>query len=499
MKYFHFVYRKNLPKIYDLKKSLVDSTYKGQKTFGSSKTNQYNILNPKNSIRDISSNSIRTERINNTLTQRVYNNNIFKSNKTINEISYLTKSTNIYDNKKMHSSKGKKGEKYFSTDEKNKAPEQFLRVSKKPKSKILLRKGNKNNLNFFQTKYLTLNNFKKKYPLMIDPKPIRPQIFTNLPLNLRQLNKQNMLLLRNETNKAFTQYFKENKFSKKFQNIFNTMDNTEICKHNETKKNLDNLIINNDIISGNFILKEVSQKEEKHNIIEKNTKGKKYIYDKIKKSIISLYLKFINMNVPLDEILKNYVTPKNSFYFGFTKDLFFAIKTKNILLFNSIINSNKFLVLDFDYYQMTALHFAAKYNFYKIIPKLIEYGSSIDKKNYINDTPLLISVKHKYLESTVILLFYLASPFEKDFDGLNSFDHSKNDDKLEYIFKGIDKIYIVSLFKSSFEKYEFLQKEIANYFINEYKNDLEPDALEILKAKMEYYENKNKYHKNKNF
>ena len=57
---------------------------------------------------------------------------------------------------------------------------------------------------------------------------------------------------------------------------------------------------------------------------------------------------------------------------------------------------------------MTALHWAAKYNFYQIIPKIIEYGSLVDNKNYIGDTPLLVSVKHKFMESTFFLLLNLA-------------------------------------------------------------------------------------------
>ena len=103
------------------------------------------------------------------------------------------------------------------------------------------------------------------------------------------------------------------------------------------------------------------------------------------------------MTVYLGEILTNYKKPKNCYGFQATHDLFFAIKTKNFKLTNIILDKYKYIVLDYDYFEMTALHWAAKYNFYQIIPKIIEYGSLVDNKNYIGDTPLLVSVKHKFM------------------------------------------------------------------------------------------------------
>ena len=94
---------------------------------------------------------------------------------------------------------------------------------------------------------------------------------------------------------------------------------------------------------------------------------------------------------------------------------------------------------------MTALHWAAKYNFYQIIPKIIEYGSLVDNKNYIGDTPLLVSVKHKFMESAIFLLLNLASPFIKDSKGLNCLDYCKNDFKMKNIFKKLISLHYNSI------------------------------------------------------
>ena len=57
------------------------------------------------------------------------------------------------------------------------------------------------------------------------------------------------------------------------------------------------------------------------------------------------------------------------------------IMPHNLKMAEDLLNSNKNLVLDFDYFKMTALHLAAKYNFYQIIPELFEYGTHMDDIN----------------------------------------------------------------------------------------------------------------------
>ena len=152
-------------------------------------------------------------------------------------------------------------------------------------------------------------------------------------------------------------------------------------------------------------------------------------------------------------------------------------------------------MLDFDYFKMTALHFAAKYDFYQIIPKLFEYGSHMNDKNYIGDTALLISVKHKYMMSTIFLLLYMASPFVKDKDGLSALYYSKFDFKLNTILKKIISLHYISILGKTKNKIEYIQKEFLNYIINEYKNDLEVDAYNMISGRIEFF----KRRKNKNY
>ena len=353
--------------------------------------------------------------------------------------------------------------------------------------------------------YNEIMNIRRKYPFILNQNPLLPKKFDDLPRNIKKTNRKYFNIVQNENDKLFAQYFciiSKEKFSKKFQNIGNLMDFKNIYKQkNKNKEDMilkeliekekNNTLINDNIVSGYKLLKEISIK---NNGFTKNKvkMDRKALNTKLKKYIIFLSSKLSNISIFFSEVIENYHKPKHSYYFPNSHDLFFAIKSKNLKLAEKLLDAEKYLVLDFDYFKMTALHLAAKYNFYQIIPKLFEYGSHMDDKNYIGDTPLLISVKHKYMMSTIFLLLYMASPFIKDKEGLNALYYSKFDFKLNIILKKIISLHYVSILGKTKNKIEFIQKEFSNYIINEYKNDLEVDAFNMINGRLEFYKRTNK-------
>ena len=353
--------------------------------------------------------------------------------------------------------------------------------------------------------YNEIMNIRRKYPFILNQNPLLPKKFDDLPRNIKKTNRKYFNIVQNENDKLFSQYFciiSKEKFSKKFQNIGNLMDFKNIYKQkNKNKEDMilkeliekekNNTLINDNIVSGYKLLKEISIK---NNGFTKNKvkMDRKALNTKLKKFIIFLSSKLSNISIFFSEVIENYHKPKHSYYFPNSHDLFFAIKSKNLKLAEKLLDAEKYLVLDFDYFKMTALHLAAKYNFYQIIPKLFEYGSHMDDKNYIGDTPLLISVKHKYMMSTIFLLLYMASPFIKDKEGLNALYYSKFDFKLNIILKKIISLHYVSILGKTKNKIEFIQKEFSNYIINEYKNDLEVDAFNMINGRLEFYKRTNK-------
>ena len=367
----------------------------------------------------------------------------------------------------------------------------------------LVNKKNINNFVFSKSKnisdikrFTSIIKNRRKYPFILNPKPLKPTEFKDLPPNVLKMNNKFVNLLRKENEKVFTHFFsiiEKEKFSKKFQNIVNMYDikdktkkkKKDDKKYEEGKSSSDSLI-NEDIISGKELLNELKKEENKRTIRPKKI-DKKVLFYKIKKYIILLNSKLQMMSVFLSDIISNYKIPKQSYSFQSTHKLIFAIKSKNEKLVNEILDNNKNIVLDFDYFNMTALHWAAKYNFYQIIPKLIEYGAQVDALNYIGDTPLLISAKHKFIESAIFLLLYLASPFTKDNDGLDILDYCKDDYRITNIFKKIISLHYISFFYPTKNRYDIIQTKFIGYIVAENKSDLKLGAYNLIKEKLDYY------------
>jgi hypothetical protein len=353
-------------------------------------------------------------------------------------------------------------------------------------------------------KFDLLIKYRKNYPFIINPNPLIPRDFNGLPRCVIKMNNRYENTLKRENEKVFRQYFSiigKEKFSKKFQNITNKYEIKEKnfktlnkVENDDESSNDNNSLINENIISGKKLLNEIKNDEKKHNNISEQM-AKRILFNKFKKIMFMLQNKLIIMPIYLREILADYRKPKNSYGFYDTHDLFFAIKTKNYGLANSILDKHKCIVLDYDYFSMTALHWAAKYNFYQIIPKIVEYGSLVDKKNFIGDTPLFISVKHKYFESTVFLLLNFASPFEKDNKGLNIFDYCKNDFKLKSMIRKNISLHYNSFFIPTSKRYEYIIDRFVDFIIHENKGDLEIEAFNMVRDRYDYYKSKYKHYK----
>ena len=121
-----------------------------------------------------------------------------------------------------------------------------------------------------------------------------------------------------------------------------------------------------------------------------------------------------------------------------------------------------------------------KNNFYQIIPKLIAYGSYINEKNSIGETPLHITARKKYYESTILLLIYLASPFIKNSNNKKPSECTK-DLQLSFIFKTIIEIHLKYLILKQKHFYDNVQKDFIDFVIVEFSTQLNPEFLDLIK------------------
>ena len=331
----------------------------------------------------------------------------------------------------------------------------------------------------------------RKYQFKCNPYMVVNK-FLDLPKKIKELNKNNINLLKKEANKYYGFNFsliQNGKFSKKFRNpLFNFNLTKEDIEKSEKKA-----FINENIISGVKILREINDKENntKNIIIPKKNINKKKLLSKFKSLIIknSVYLKLISGSS--NEIITNNIIKTDNenddndikYYENKNKktaELIQAIKNGDLGTVDDLIEKNIYSVTDTDIFQFTPLHWATNKNFYLIIPKLVAYGAQVNAQNFLGDTPLHTSIKNNYYECTVLLLIYLASPFIKNNIGKQPFDYS-NDYQMRIIYKKITTLHYKNTFAKNKLVYENIQNEFIKFILDEFATQIKRDCLIIIK------------------
>ena len=282
-----------------------------------------------------------------------------------------------------------------------------------------------------------------------------------------------------ENNKLFTDVYSivdRIRFKKKYQNPF-------IYDKRDFKKEYTSLI-NPKVFQCHLkLLKEMNEKIKENKRLEKiniekaiNKKFEKYKY-----LILRIYQYFKQRNITNDEF-KQFKQVKHSFTYKKTKQLLDSIKFKYINFCSEIIETNKYLVFDYDDFHLTPLHWAVKKNFYQFIPKLINYGSIVDSLNFSGESPLHIAVKNNFYDSTCILLYYLASPFLKDKNGKRPIEYSKNYD-MKNLLEKVMKIHYLSFFQRTINQQKFIKTQLWNFIKEEFENKIKVFTFYFFKEK----------------
>lgn len=326
---------------------------------------------------------------------------------------------------------------------------------------------------------------RKKYPFIYNSSYIKPQKFVDLPESITCLNKKFSTILNQENISLFAQSFNiidKKKFSKKFQSPLIFLGNSNIIgknKENEKYK---------EITHGKGIIKNLDDiiklNKDKLNKIFKTRKA--VIFFKFRQKLREILLISKSLMIPMSEIINTYKISKHIFNFEKTNDLIYAIKTNNFDSAFKILVTYKYLILDVDQFYLTPLHYAAKYNFYKIIPLILGLGAYVDTKNSFCETPLMISVKKNYYESMLLLFLHYASPFMRFTDGKKLKEFCK-DFNTNLICDKIKDIYIRNLLVKPKNFYVSVKNEITCFIINECQGHIKSDCFDYIQKKLDFY------------
>ena len=439
------------------------------------------------------------------------------SDSILERIKYKTKIKNIHSsfspksfyNSKLNMTKNNSSNNFLFNDSlfsnNNFFDSPISKISKSTKTKLVYKRNN-SSLNTIKFNGIIIPN-RKIYQFAIDPFSLRKlEKLEDINEEIKKSNAKYMKLLKKDNSRLFNNNIcivDKNKFSKEYQNPFTSPFDKKIYKINydilKHEEEINKNFIKEEVFNANKkLLKDMEEEIKKRSVKKKvyigilNRKNKDYklnkksLYEKIKSTIIKLSKYIKNLYVTIPEILSQYKINKTYFSYNQTKELIRAIKIKNLNTCTKLLDNHKYIVLDFDFYYLTPLHWATKENFFEIIPNLVHYGAVVNFQNFIGDTPLHIGVKNNFYECVCLLLVNFASPFIKDKDGKIPLDNT-NDFRMRLVLERIMKIYYKSFFLKYSNQLEFIQKNFTIFIVEEFRSELNKDTLKYFKEKQYQY------------
>ncbi|CAD8136425.1 unnamed protein product [Paramecium octaurelia] len=103
-----------------------------------------------------------------------------------------------------------------------------------------------------------------------------------------------------------------------------------------------------------------------------------------------------------------------------SKEFIHAAKQNKKEDIENYLQINPYLVFDYDFYNMTALHWACKKGYLEIVEILLKYHSDIDGVDILYRTPLMLSIQENHLEVAHLLLTNGAYPWSTAITDLKS-------------------------------------------------------------------------------
>ena len=468
---------------------------------------QGSLLNNKTNISNLSDitnkNQIKFPKLSMTI-KKNYFRNLSRNKKLINNLEYKKKLKNIessFSPKSFYSLEKKMFKELssknilFDNSLFSKHKTEYITKSSIKKVKNIKFKYNKSFMKEkinFNGKIVPNRNI---YKIIVDPLPYGKTDDTkDLSENLKKIDRKVEKILEMDNKKIFTNNYsiiEKFKFKKEFQNPF-IYDSKNYNGNGEKYKNIINLNVIKEHLKLLKEMKEEVNKIKEKDVIFNNYKeiqvkkinSKKILFEKFKNFIIRLTQFLKQSSLTINEI-KRFKLIRHSFTYELTKILIDSIKSKNYDLCCAILEKNKYLVLDYDYYYLTPLHWAVKKNFYELIPKLLDYGSLVNSLNFSGNSPLHIAVKNNCYESACFLLYYLASPFIKNKEGKKPIEIAKEFDMKSLLGKMM-KIYYLSYFKKISVQQKFIRNNLWTFMNEELKDKISEFVFTIIKDKEIY-------------
>ncbi|CAD8176508.1 unnamed protein product [Paramecium pentaurelia] len=134
-----------------------------------------------------------------------------------------------------------------------------------------------------------------------------------------------------------------------------------------------------------------------------------------KKQLRMILLRAINklkaMNIDPQYMIENKVFSKKPYQRKMSNEFIHAVKLNQMDRVNELLEYNRYLVFDFDFYNMTALHWACKKGLIEMVELLIKNHADVDAVDILHRTPLYLAIQGNHLVIIENLLKNKAYPW----------------------------------------------------------------------------------------
>ncbi|CAD8119429.1 unnamed protein product [Paramecium sonneborni] len=196
-----------------------------------------------------------------------------------------------------------------------------------------------------------------------------------------------------------------------------------------------------------------SADEDDQNLLKEQIKPPKRTKKQLRHCLLRALKKLKEMNVSTKMMVQKQIFSKKPYQKPYSQEFIHAVKLNQIEKVHQYLEKNQYLVFDFDFFNMSALHWSSKKGLYEMTELLIKYHADVDAIDILNRTPLYLAIQENNIPIIELLLRNKAYPWSTSVTDLG--EVVKDNKKVRKILTLIRRLDIINMWGEKKLKEEF--------------------------------------------
>ncbi|CAD8203156.1 unnamed protein product [Paramecium octaurelia] len=189
------------------------------------------------------------------------------------------------------------------------------------------------------------------------------------------------------------------------------------------------------------------------NLLNEQIKPAKRTKKQLRQCLLRALKKLKEMNITTKMMLQKQIFSKKPYQKLYSQEFIHAVKLNQLEKVRQYLDKNQYLVFDFDFFNMSALHWSSKKGLYEMSELLIKYHADVDAIDIMNRTPLYLAIQENNIPIIELLLRNKAYPWSTSLTDLG--EVVKDNKKVRKILTLIRRLDIINMWGEKKLKEEF--------------------------------------------